>query len=114
MASKDKLVNNKKARDWRQRNPEGAKSIYLKYKYGITLDQYNEMFLAQNGVCAICGNSETYNKRSLAVDHDHITGVVRGLLCLDCNAGIGHLKDNPEYLQNAITYLSNQQINSTR
>lgn len=55
--------------------------------YGITLEQYEQMLTAQNGVCAICGRIPT--GRSLHVDHNHKTGEVRGLLCHSCNFAIG-------------------------
>ena len=75
----------------------------LKYRYGITLDEYNEMLKNQNGVCAICKLSE--KDKNLAVDHDHITGQVRGLLCRDCNESIGKFKHSFEILRNAASYL---------
>lgn len=75
----------------------------LKSKYGITLEAYDLFFEAQQGRCAICGNKQR-NKR-LAVDHDHQTGKVRGLLCVSCNMGLGCFKDHIDYLSKAITYL---------
>lgn len=78
---------------------------YLIYTYGITPEQYNEMFNNQEGCCAICGRHQNNFKRALHVDHDHITNKVRGLLCVNCNAGIGNLKDDIELLEKSITYL---------
>ena len=69
----------------------------LKHRYGITAAEYDAMYEAQKGCCAICGkhaeagSSPAHWKNKLAVDHCHDTGKVRGLLCNDCNAGIGHL-----------------------
>jgi hypothetical protein len=67
------------------------------------------MFLAQNGKCAICKTTMTSTKphtgTSLAVDHDHATGFVRGLLCHFCNIGIGAFKDNVDFLESAKTYI---------
>ena len=74
---------------------------YLR-NYGITLREYNNMLVKQNGVCAICEQSCT---KELAVDHDHCTGKVRGLLCKNCNLGLGHFLDNTSYLNSAIKYL---------
>ncbi len=78
--------------------------------YRITVDEYAVMFAAQNGLCAICKlppsgkrNSKSIN---LAVDHDHVTGKVRALLCQHCNVGIGGFKDNPALLRAAIDYLA--------
>ena len=93
------------AREWRANNPDRVKHTDLRRKFGITLDDYSSMLEKQNGVCAICGNSEPYNGYSLAVDHDHGTGKVRGLLCSSCNRAIGLFKDSPELLQKAINYL---------
>ena len=74
----------------------------LKLSHSFTIKDYNHLFLKQGGVCAICKKTE--NKR-LSIDHDHETGIVRGLLCSNCNLGIGKLFDNVEYLQSAILYL---------
>ena len=75
---------------------DGRRSAKLKYNYGITVEDYERMVEAQGGVCAICGKSSQeanpgHWKERLAVDHCHETGKVRGLLCNNCNAGIGHL-----------------------
>ena len=75
----------------------------LKRRYNITLEEYNILFEKQNGKCAIC-NKKQINKQ-LAVDHDHNTGKVRGLLCQNCNTGIGKFKDNPKLLLKAKAYL---------
>lgn len=81
----------------------------LKRHFGITPDVYNSMFSAQNGLCALCGNPETAlykgNRRRLAVDHDHTTGKIRGLLCTRCNNGIGAFGDSINLLKTAISYL---------
>jgi hypothetical protein len=80
------------------------KDIELKRIYGITLEQYMQMFTAQNGKCSIC---KTSNTKKLHVDHCHLTNQVRGLLCNNCNNGLGRFYDNIEYLKNAILYLTN-------
>lgn len=79
-------------------------------KYGIGLAEYKEMLAAQDGVCASCRRPETKVQfgtvRMLSVDHDHDTGKVRGLLCGNCNAGIGYFgNDEPELLRAAADYL---------
>jgi len=91
-------------RGWRKANPEKAKNSELKKMYGITLEDYNKMSSSQKHVCKICGDDEPYNT-SLAVDHCHATGKVRGLLCSNCNRALGFMKDSVEILQNAIKYL---------
>lgn len=69
--------------------------------YGITKEFALELHNKQDGKCAICGKRE----KRLCIDHDHVTGKVRGLLCHGCNLGIGNLQDNPEILTKAAKYL---------
>ena len=95
------------------KHPHKAREGHLKDKFGLSLDQYNEMHAAQDGKCAICGNPETiarYGKtRWLAVDHCHDSGKVRSLLCGNCNPMIGYAKDKIEVLEKAIAYLKSHQ-----
>lgn len=79
-------------------------------RVGVTAEEYARMLAEQEGCCGICGREETcLNRRGevreLAVDHDHVTGQVRGLLCHNCNAGIGLLAENVETLMAAVAYL---------
>lgn len=73
-----------------------------KRKYGITLEEYDELFDQQNGVCAICGLPERKRYRNtdtivrLSVDHSHVTGEVRGLLCYSCNYKLGWVENNAD------------------
>lgn len=77
--------------------------LLIKAKYGMTREEFKEMSKLQNGKCAICnGKMKWY----LHIDHDHITGKIRGLLCMDCNAGLGRFKDNVNFLGSAIKYLN--------
>src|ERR1035441_7177670 len=76
-----------------------AKARDLKRKFGMTMEQYNILFESQNGCCKICGKCQLELSKSLAVDHDHITMEVRGLLCQKCNLGLGQFDDNKELLQ---------------
>ncbi len=78
---------------------------YLKDRYGITPEQYFAMEDAQGGVCAICRRQARGSDRRLHVDHNHITDKIRGLLCFNCNAGLGNFADNIEWLRAAIAYL---------
>lgn len=79
---------------------------YLKRKYGITEEQYEDILEAQAGKCGICHRKP--KTRRLAVDHNHKTGEVRGLLCSRCNHGLlGHAHDSIEMLERAIEYLKN-------
>jgi len=93
-----------------QKNLKQIKNCVLKKRFGITLEQFNQILEEQNGVCAICGQEETriqHNGKisALAVDHNHVTGQIRGLLCSGCNVSLGRFKDNPKFLQNALNYL---------
>ena len=82
-----------------------AHSQRLKKEYGITVEDYNNMFTSQNGECKICQTHQKDLKKRLAVDHCHETGKVRGLLCQKCNLGIGHLNDSVSLLEKALSYL---------
>lgn len=73
-------------------------------KYGISVEQYNKLLVDQHGVCAICHQNEKHFSR-LSVDHCHETGRVSGLLCNNCNRGIGLLNDSVTQLFNAWRYL---------
>lgn len=85
-----------------------GRRIKLKHKYGITLEDYNRMLINQNHSCAICNSKETKCSLSdnLYVDHCHETNKVRGLLCHDCNRGLGAFEDNITSIENAIRYLN--------
>jgi hypothetical protein len=78
---------------------------------GVSTNEYQRMFDAQGGVCAICGNPETVPRvpggppRQLALDHSHKTSRIRGLLCFLCNTKLGRLRDDLTWFQTAITYL---------
>jgi hypothetical protein len=91
----------RKSMIWRERD--------LQKNFGIDLADYQRMFVEQEGACAICRQPETEKRNGkakwLAVDHDHTTGAVRGLLCVACNTGIGKLGDDPARLRAAATYL---------
>lgn len=82
------------------------KNSDLKRKYGITLDEYNAMHEAQGGVCAICHSDEPIKTQPLAVDHCHTTHRVRGLLCSNCNMGLGKFMDNKYIIEKAVKYLA--------
>lgn len=88
-----------------QRNKAAERERHLVRKYGITQADYEQMFKAQGGRCAVCRKPQS---RSFDVDHDHTTGAVRGLLCTSCNRMIGHAGDSPAKLEAAAIYLRNQ------
>lgn len=82
-----------------------SRNTKLKARFGITAEEYDRLLEQQDGKCAICGSSTSYLGHRLAVDHDHQTQVVRGLLCKACNVGIGNLQDNPKLCRLAADYL---------
>lgn len=84
-----------------------AKSLREAYRrYGITMAEYRALWLSQKGACAICQQPErTARNRLLTIDHDHVTGQVRGLLCSQCNRAIGLLDDSPEVIEAAAAYV---------
>jgi hypothetical protein len=77
----------------------------LKSDYNLTPEQYINKLNSQNGKCAICGQSKSKFNRALAVDHDHTTNLIRGLLCNKCNRGLGLFNDDISTLLNAVSYL---------
>jgi Recombination endonuclease VII len=113
-----------------QRNANGKEAAYYsrrrrsnidnwcRVRYGITLAEYEVLELAQGGLCAICGKPERarpapmrrkggipVERKRLAVDHDHMTGAIRGLLCTGCNQALGCMLDDPALLRAAADYL---------
>lgn len=78
---------------------------YIAFKHhGLEPHEFDRMFNEQNGVCAICGKECASGKR-LAIDHNHTTGRVRGLLCSNCNTSLGGFMDSEELLMSAVSYL---------
>lgn len=81
--------------------------LHMKRQYGLGFVEYNKMLEKQNGVCAICNSTPpNHHKKRLNIDHCHTTGRVRGLLCDACNRALGLLKDSPELMLKAISYLA--------
>lgn len=76
-------------------------------KYGIVISTYEAMATAQDHECAICRTPEAQTGERLLLDHDHVTGKVRGLLCRNCNTGLARFKDSTMILQNAFAYMQN-------
>jgi len=80
----------------------------LKRKHGVTKEEYEWMLKSQDGKCAICGTTQPDNagvKSTMCVDHDHVTGKNRGLLCNRCNRVLGLMLDSPELFRHAAAYL---------
>jgi hypothetical protein len=89
----------------REATARASYKYVLKKRYGITLDQYCAIHEAQRGRCAICGTESCATGKRLAVDHCHKTGKIRGLLCQACNTAIGKLKDDPDLIRRAASYV---------
>jgi hypothetical protein len=99
-----------KGQRWKQRHPERAAVIMrkskVKKKFDMSWDDYLAMESVKGSVCWICGTDDPgRGRKSMCVDHCHSTGVVRGLLCFDCNEAIGRFDDDVELLLKAIEYL---------
>ncbi|WP_432001195.1 endonuclease VII domain-containing protein [Streptomyces sioyaensis] len=95
------------ATHWRaeqKRRKEAAHDAWVQRVYGLGAGDYHRLYDLQNGVCAICQRA-TGKTRRLSVDHDHETGLVRGLLCRPCNSMLGHGRDDPKFFGRAATYL---------
>jgi hypothetical protein len=99
------LTPNERTKRWREK--DGGKYFHaymVERKYGITGEEYNELLERQDGCCAICHGKN--GNRRLAVDHDHNTGEVRGLLCTLCNLVVSHIERDSNLVQTAIDYLA--------
>lgn len=103
--ARDRVKHRAAVTAYTKRNPEKrkrwARITHLRLKYGLELHEYEVMFSSQGGVCAICAQPPEEGK-VLQVDHDHITGRIRGLLCHKCNKALGLLN---EQLESALRYL---------
>lgn len=119
------LTNAQRSKDWRKKNPEKSResdrkskskhyekhlrrlrNYDLRRRYGITLEDYERMVKEQNNSCAICGAEGGEGRKRLIVDHHHVTGKIRQLLCQPCNAVLGMCFENTSTLQSAIQYLN--------
>lgn len=101
---KNKKNSSKKAYE-RAVKADAHKESSLRRHYNMSLHEFEILLEKQSSACAICGRSPDGFQRSFAVDHDHVTGVVRGILCPDCNRGLGGFHDDPGILRKAVDYL---------
>lgn len=102
-----KITNQRWLEKKRQEDPDWQRRKHLKLNWGLTIADYDEMLENQNGQCAICGTEDFGSKRG-AVDHNHKTGEIRGILCSKCNQGLGLFNDDVESLNSAIQYLKDR------
>ena len=106
--------------NWRERNPEKAKALGRKQaqnrrfrKHGLTKEEYDKILKSQGYVCAACDNPPVTSSvrpgankyDDFVIDHDHVTGKVRGLVCTNCNVALGMIRDNPETARKLAAYL---------
>jgi uncharacterized CHY-type Zn-finger protein len=98
----DPSYHTKRSSVWRHANPDKVRLSHLRRVYGITAEQYETMVLVQENACALCHVAFT---KTPLVDHDHITGRIRGLLCAGCNNILGLARDSAERLRAAADYL---------
>lgn len=105
----DECSSKESVKDKERRKAPGGyrkqKSALLKYLYGITIDEYEELLAWQNYTCEICQRPHNPKGRRMFVDHDHETGALRGLLCQNCNSVLGLAHDSPEVLRKAADYI---------
>jgi hypothetical protein len=95
-----KPCHNARGKESKQRLYGGSRHYHLMRRYGIGADEVDTLVAAQGGMCAICGKRNPEH-----VDHDHATGVVRGILCFNCNGGLGQFRDSTDALRAAAVYL---------
>lgn len=106
-----RVCTNERTKLWNKENPEKLRDRIRLSKYGITRNEWEQMFAAQDNMCAICktqdpglGANGQWN-----TDHDHQTGKVRGILCWTCNTALGKFKDSTDILRSALAYLEDNQ-----
>lgn len=102
-----KACKNEKSKQWQKNNPDKVKEqrrkTRLKKDFGLSVEEYDNMFKLQKGCCAVC--NETQETKRLAVDHCHITGKIRQLLCTRCNILLGKTYDSENLLLKLASYL---------
>lgn len=95
---------------WNKSNKETSRDRYLQRTYGIAEKEYNARLLAQDNKCVICNaefQTDKFGSKYPVVDHCHNSGYIRGILCNECNRGLGYFHDNPEALNKAALYVQN-------
>lgn len=116
---RDKAKSAQNHRRWIENNPESASASWRRqYQrgrrfrfHGVTAEWYRDQLVGQAGRCAICGRVFPSDKGT-HIDHDHVTGEVRGLLCINCNRLLGGARDSTETLVHAISYLERRTIHN--
>ena len=95
----------RRSREWREKYPERVIENGIKYRHGISLEDYKRILEEQNGKCAICGKLQSDFKQRFIVDHCHKTEKIRGLLCYRCNTLLGRIENVPNNFKKLLEYL---------
>lgn len=103
---------------WQAQNKKEENKVYKKFwkllkRYNLSKEAFEKLLEDQNFTCAICLKVPLEMENGYCVDHDHISGEVRGILCQQCNSGLGMFKDNTDFLFNAILYLKKDKYNGS-
>lgn len=98
-------------REYRRKNPDACRSSVIKSMYGITLEERDAMIESQGHACAICHTRDPGGRKGCTfhIDHCHVTGTIRGMLCSNCNTALGKFQDDPSLLRAAAVYLEKSQ-----
>lgn len=99
------MLDERSRQRYRNTDKDVLRDKELQKHYGITLEQRNNILESQGGVCAICSAEDDLTGKEFSIDHCHVTGVIRGILCSLCNTGIGMLGDNAKSVKKALDYL---------
>ena len=102
---RDQSEHNETKKEWRKKNPSYNADYQLRIKYGITLQKYEELLHKQDNKCFICRKDQSEESRRFAVDHDHKTGEIRGILCNFCNRRLIGRHRDPDQFERAAIYL---------
>ena len=105
---KNRTRANAKAGKWRVNNQEKVVDSRIKNIYGVSLDHIENLYDAQCGKCALCG--EPVSRDKIQIDHCHKTRVVRGLLCRKCNIGLGMFNEDSSLIEKAVSYINQFKI----
>jgi hypothetical protein len=97
---------------WKTKNADQLKKYKWKFNFNLTPEDYNKMFEDQHGCCAVCKRHQCNFTRRLCVDHCHITGKVRGLLCGGCNTAQGLLKEDIDIIDSLKEYINKNKYDS--
>lgn len=105
----DRQLNPNKYKNINKRNYDPSKRKEQSWKKAgildMTIEKYNEILESQNHKCAVCNKPSSFFKKALGVDHNHITGKYRGILCDNCNRALGYLKESEEIIINLLNYV---------